>query len=244
MNHKSILIKHDGFYQVDWDVETNLQLAQTKLEVRLADSFAIFAEFDENITIGTFLKLLGQFSLEINTIFVSYLKGVDFGLFLAEADRSPEKPPALDWVELAWKVNMVAAADMTIIDIVPDLLGITQIIGSESDAVLDLEYVRLHDMCQFTIVEQTALDIPSDQTFQIAVEAERRWTLFDIISGFLTQISKFGSPSDKNALLTDLNLEAKMSFVELLDYVDEIEQIHDEIAHDSSGDLLDDDDND
>ena len=241
MNHTSILIKQDGFYRVDWDVETNLQLAQTKISTGLAGSFASFTEFDENITIGTFLTLLGQFNTEINTIFTAYLNGVDFTLFLAEVDQSPEKPPVLDWVELAWKVNMVATSDMTIIDIVPDLLGITQIIGRESDAVLELEYVRLRDLCQFKIVEQTALDIPSDQTFQIAVEAERRWTLFDIISGFLAQISKFGSPSDKETLLTDLNLEAKMSFVELLDYVDEIEQIHDEIAQDNSGDLLDED---
>lgn len=244
MDHKSILIKQDGFYQVDWDTETNLPSAQVRIDTRLSGSFAIFAEFDENLTIGTFLKLLGEFSTEVNTIFNGYLNGVDFNLFLKEAEAISEKPPVIDWVELAWKVRMVASTDMTIIDIMPNLLGITQIIGSDSDVVTELDYIRLRDICQFSIVEQTALDIPSDQTFQIAVEAERRWTLFDIISGFLAEISKFGSPSDKNDLLTDLNLEAKMSFTELLEYVDEIENLHDEIEQDNTGDLLDDNDDD
>ena len=139
---------------------------------------------------------------------------------------------------------MIASTDMTIVDIMPNLLGITQIVGSESDVVTELDYVRLRDICQFKIVEQTALDIPDAKTFQIAVEAERRWTLFDIISGFLSEISKFGSPSDKEALLADLNLEAKMSFTELLEYVDEIENLHDEIEQDNTGDLLDDSDDD
>jgi hypothetical protein len=244
VNHKSILIKQDGFYLVDWDTDTNLPSSQAKINDRLSSYFAIFSEFDENLTIGTFLNLLGEFSTEVNAVFNGYLSGADFNLFLKEAEYDAEKPPVIDWVELAWKVRMIASTDMTIVDIMPNLLGITQIVGSESDVVTELDYVRLRDICQFKIVEQTALDIPDAKTFQIAVEAERRWTLFDIISGFLSEISKFGSPSDKEALLADLNLEAKMSFTELLEYVDEIENLHDEIEQDNTGDLLDDSDDD
>jgi hypothetical protein len=242
--HKSILIKQDGFYLVDWDLETNQPTGQTPIAGRLSSFFGYFAEFDENITIKTFLEILGDFSDEINQVFNGYLNEIDFDLFLQETKILPIKPPAIDYIEIAWKVRMIAAADMTILDIIPNILGISLIQGSDSDVVTELDFIRLRDICQFNICEQTALDIPNDRTYQIAVEAERRWTLFDIISGFLFEISKYGSPEDKQTMIDELNKESKLSFSELMDYVDEMEQLKDEIEKDSQSDLLDDDEDD
>ena len=244
MLHKSILIKQDGFYLVDWDLETNQQTTQTMIAGRLSTFFGYFAEFDENITIKTFLEVLGDFSDEINLVFDGYLNGVDFDLFLQETQILPVKSPVIDYVELAWKVRMIAAADMTILDIVPNILGISLIQGSDSDVVTELDFVRLRDICHFSICEQTALDIPDDRTYQIVVEAERRWTLFDIISGFLGEIAKYGSPEDKQHMIDELNKESKLSFSELMEFVDEMEQLKEEIDNEKTGDLLDDDDDD
>ncbi len=240
--HKSILIKSDGLYLVNWDPETNQQIDQIRINGRISTYFANFAEFDEEVTVGDFISVLGDFTDEINTIFNGYLNEIDFDLFLQEAYLIPNKPPAIDYIELAWKVRMIAASDMTILDIVPNILGVSTIVGSDSDVITDLDFVMLRDLCKFIICEQTALDIPNNRTYQIAVEAERRWTLFDIIAGFLSEISRYGSPEEKQYMIDELNKESKLSFTELMDYVDEIEELSKEIEAESSDDLLDDDD--
>lgn len=244
MIHKSILIKQNGFYSVDWDLETNQPTTETQVTERLSSFFGYFAEFDENITVGNLMAILGDFSDEINLIFNGYLNGVDFDLFLQESQIMPTALPSIDYVELAWKVRMIAASDMTILDIVPNILGVSSIVGTDSDVITDLDFVQLRNLCKFNICEQTALDIPDDRTYQIAVEAEKRWTLFDIISGFLCEIARYGSPEEKQYMIDELNKEAKLTFSELMDYVDEIEELSKEIDSDNLGDRLDDDDDD
>ena len=244
MIHKSILIKSDGFYLVDWDPETGQPINETRLTGRLSSHFGNFAEFDNDVTVGDLLLVIGDFADEINLIFNGYLNEIDFDMFLQEAYMASIKQPAIDYIELAWKVRMTASSDMTILDIVPNLLGVSTIVGSDSDVITDLDFVMLRDLCKFTICEQTALDIPNDQTYQIAVESERRWTLFDIISGFLLEIARYGSPEEKQYMIDELNKEAKLSFSELMEYVDEIEELSKEIEIGSPDDFLDDDDDD
>ena len=244
MIHKSILIKSDGFYLVDWDPETGQPINETRLTGRLSSHFGNFAEFDNDVTVGDLLLVIGDFADEINLIFNGYLNEIDFDMFLQEAYMASIKQPAIDYIELAWKVRMIASSDMTILDIVPNLLGVSTIAGSDSDVITDLDFVMLRDLCKFTICEQTALDIPNDQTYQIAVESERRWTLFDIISGFLLEIARYGSPEEKQYMIDELNKEAKLSFSELMEYVDEIEELSKEIEIGSPDDFLDDDDDD
>ena len=244
MIHKSILIKSDGFYQVDWDPETGQPIKETSITGRLSSYFGNFAEFDNEVTVGNLLLILGEFADEVNLIFNGYLNEVDFDLFLQEAYMASIKQPALDYIELAWKVRMTASSDMTILDIVPNLLGVSTIVGSDSDVITDLDFIMLRDLCKFVICEQTALDIPNDQTYEIAVEAERRWTLFDIISGFLLEIARYGSPEEKEYMIDELNKEAKLSFTELMEYVDEIEELSKEIEIGSPDDFLDDEDDD
>ena len=94
MIHKSILIKQDGFYLVDWDLTTNQPTNQTQITGRLSSFFGYFTEFDENITIKTFLEVLGDFTDEINQVFDGYLNGVDFDLFLQETQILSVKSPA------------------------------------------------------------------------------------------------------------------------------------------------------
>ena len=244
MIHKSILIKSDGFYLVDWDPETGQPINETRLTGRLSSHFGNFAEFDNDVTVGDLLLVIGDFADEINLIFNGYLNEIDFDMFLQEAYMASIKQPAIDYIELAWKVRMIASSDMTILDIVPNLLGVSTIAGSDSDVITDLDFVMLRDLCKFTICEQTALDIPNDQTYQIAVESERRWTLFDIISGFLLEISRYGSPEEKQYMIDELNKESKLSFSELMEYVDEIEELSKEIEIGSPDDFLDDEDDD
>jgi len=242
--HKSILIKSDGFYQVDWDPETGQPIKETSITGRLSSYFGNFAEFDNDVTVSNLLLIIGDFADEVNLIFNGYLNEVDFDLFLQEAYMASIKQPALDYIELAWKVRMTASSDMTILDIVPNLLGVSTIVGSDSDVITDLDFIMLRDLCKFVICEQTALDIPNDQTYEIAVEAERRWTLFDIISGFLLEIARYGSPEEKEYMIDELNKEAKLSFTELMEYVDEIEELSKEIEIGSPDDFLDDEDDD
>jgi hypothetical protein len=242
--HKSILIKSDGFYLVDWDPETGQPINETRLTGRLSSHFGNFAEFDNDVTVGDLLLVIGDFADEINLIFNGYLNEIDFDMFLQEAYMASIKQPAIDYIELAWKVRMIASSDMTILDIVPNLLGVSTIAGSDSDVITDLDFVMLRDLCKFTICEQTALDIPNDQTYQIAVESERRWTLFDIISGFLLEIARYGSPEEKQYMIDELNKESKLSFSELMEYVDEIEELSKEIEIGSPDDFLDDEDDD
>jgi hypothetical protein len=242
--HKSILIKTDGFYLVEWDPETGQPINQTRITGRLSSHFGSFAEFDDEVTVGDLLLTIGDFADEVNLIFNGYLSEVDFDLFLQEAYMASIKQPAIDYIELAWKVRMIAASDMTILDIVPNLLGVSTIVGSDSDVITELDFVMLRDLCKFVICEQTALDIPNDRTYQIAVEAERRWTLFDIISGFLLEIARYGSPEEKQYMIDELNKESKLSFTELMEYVDEIEELSKEIEAESPDDLLDDEDDD
>ena len=244
MIHKSILIKSDGFYQVDWDPETGQPIKETSITGRLSSYFGNFAEFDNEVTVGNLLLILGDFADEVNLIFNGYLNEVDFDLFLQEVYMASTKQPSLDYIELAWKVRMTASSDMTILDIVPNLLGVSTIVGSDSDVITDLDFIMLRDLCKFVICEQTALDIPNDQTYEIAVEAERRWTLFDIISGFLLEIARYGSPEEKEYMIDELNKEAKLSFTELMEYVDEIEELSKEIEIGSPDDFLDDEDDD
>ena len=244
MIHKSILIKSDGFYLVDWDPETGQPINETRLTGRLSSHFGNFAEFDNDVTVGDLLLVIGDFVDEINLIFNGYLNEIDFDMFLQEAYMASIKQPAIDYIELAWKVRMIASSDMTILDIVPNLLGVSTIAGSDSDVITDLDFVMLRDLCKFTICEQTALDIPNDQTYQIAVESERRWTLFDIISGFLLEIARYGSPEEKQYMIDELNKESKLSFSELMEYVDEIEELSKEIEIGSPDDFLDDEDDD
>lgn len=239
--NKSILIKSTGFYLVDWDSDTGQQIRQTLIGDKLSPYFAYFTEFDEDVTIKQFLEVLGKFTDEINLIFTGYLGGVDFDLFLQESLILSTNQPSLDYVELAWKVRMINSSDMTILDIIPNLIGVTQLNSSDSDIITELDFVKLRDICSFIISEQTAIDIPNPKTYQIAIEAERRWALFDIISSFLGEIAKYGSPEEKSQMIDELNKEAKLSFFELMDYIDEMEELSEVIERDTPEDLLDDD---
>jgi hypothetical protein len=242
--NKSILIKTSGFYLIDWDPETNVQIGQSRISETLTPYFGYFTEFEDGVTVKDLLEVIGDFSEEINLVFSGYLGGVDFDLFLQESLILSTGQPSIDYIEIAWKVRMISTPDMVVLDIIPNILGVTEIVGSDSDVVTELDFIKLRDLCKFTICEQTALDIPSPKTYQIAVEAERRWTLFDIISGFLSEISKYGSPEEKSQMIDELNKESKLSFSELLKYVDEIEQLSEEIETGNPEDLLGNDEDD
>jgi len=60
----------------------------------------------------------------------------------------------------------------------------------------------------------------------------------------LGEIAKYGSPEDKQHMIDELNKESKLSFSELMEFVDEMEQLKEEIDNEKTGDLLDDDDDD
>lgn len=240
--NKTILITSTGFYLVDWDPETSMQRGQTRLLGSLVPYFGYFTEFDEGVTVKNFIEAIGEFDEEIDRVFSGYLRGVEFNLFLQEALIMPTSELSMDYIELSWKVKMISAPDMIVLDIIPNMIGVTEINGSTSDVITELDFIKLRNICQFVISEQTALDIPNPKTNQIVIETERRWTLFDIISGFLSEISKYGSPEEKSQMIDELNKESKLSFLELLEYVDEIESLSETIENEDPEDLLDDDD--
>ena len=95
MIHKSILIKSDGFYLVDWDPETGQPISETRLTERLSSYFGNFAEFDNDVTVGDLLLVIGEFVDEINLIFNGYLNEIDFDMFLQEAYMASITQPAI-----------------------------------------------------------------------------------------------------------------------------------------------------
>jgi hypothetical protein len=133
---------------------------------------------------------------------------------------------------------------MTLLDIIPTLIGVRELTDTDLDEIHDLDFVRLRDICQFKICAATALDIPNPETYEISVAAEKRWTLFEIISGILSELSKYGTPLQKLEVIEDLNSASKISFSDLLAYMDELETTNNEGFFGLSGDSLDDDEDD
>ena len=71
---KSILIRANGFYLVEWDQQTGNQVAQVQIKHQLARHLGAYAEFDETATVGTFIYLLNDFVDEVEYIFNYYFK--------------------------------------------------------------------------------------------------------------------------------------------------------------------------
>ena len=241
---ESILIGSNGFYLINWDQSTGEQKSKVQIKNQLARYLGAYAEFDEKTTLGTFICLLNDFADEVEYIFNYYLNGVEFNEFFQESLLEPITPPEIDFIDLAWNVRLIISSDLTIIDFIPTLIGVKELPEVDLDEIYDLDFIRLRDMCQFKLCAATAIDIPNSESHEVVVSAERRWTLFEIISGVLQEISKYGNPQDKLEIIEDLKSSSKISFSDLLEYIDDLETNKRDDFPGLTGDDLDEDDDD
>ena len=239
----SILIKANGFYLIEWDSETGTQISSKQIKNQISKYLSAYAEFDESATVGNFLYLLNDFADETEYIFSSYLNGVDFNEFLKESLTESTKPQELDFIDLVWNVRIIVSEEMNILDILPTMIGVKELKEDpEMDEIHDLDFIELRDIAHLKICAATSFDVPDPNTYQIGVSAEKRWTLYEIISGFLSEISKHGSPADRLLKISEITEESKMSLDELLEYMEELESSNFDLGN--SGIILEDDDED
>lgn len=185
-------------------------------------------EFEDGVRVRDFLNLLKKHEVHVNLVFCGYLGDAKLADFLAELDHKPDPESAteIEVVEFFWDVELEPLTESEFEELAefkimkrPSIRGISA--GSEEEAddniifenEFDLAIIALRNFADKHIsinkyVEYAAFDDIAEPMPNILLDGEMDWTLMDIISAFLTEISYYGTPEDQKVIHDEIMKEA------------------------------------
>lgn len=181
----------------------------SKLDGPITKYFNVLTEIKEDVTVEDFMFNLEKHEVIIDYCLCGYLNDVPFKLFLNEVYKDSEDSD-LEEIELVWE-GEIMNKDLAMVGYLRGWLSRKRIeeIGEEFDAPLDISFMPLPmwKKCKLSLNENMIIsdygEIDNiDQ--QLLYEGFYRWTLFEVMSNFLTEISLAGPPDDVRKLHSEL----------------------------------------
>lgn len=206
-----------------------------------------FIELERNITVADLVTHLAKHKDIIDLVFCGYMSDVKMEELAKELDFEPEAEldinKELSYIELYWNTELTPLDDEVDgvefnIEQWPAFRGIY---SADIDEVsvfennFDLSLIALRNFKNKKLVidefvEFMDLDTesPSQETL---FTGQKSWTLFDLIVGFLTEVTLHGNPDSQRFIKEDIekdiaeleNTQSIITSVELFDYLDSLD---------------------
>lgn len=209
-----IIIYKDKITATQFETELNdwIEYDITTLNQPLAKYFNRYVYIKEDVTVEDFMNHLERYEAEIDICFAGYNNEVPLRLFLEEMREEPKEGIGSDYsdVELVWQGEILNNT----IGIFGHLLAFlseekTNEVGEENATPINLNWLPINvwKHCKFTasdIIMINNLGTIDDLQDELFFEGYRHWTLFEIISNFLTDITFNGTPEQRNKIASQL----------------------------------------
>ena len=168
-------------------------------------------EIQPDVTVEDFMNHLREYEAAIDYCFSDYTKGAKLKLFLDDMESESIEKNDLVEVELSWEGEIIGD-DMVIIGYLRAWLTNEKIkeLGEEYEVPHDVSFASMSTWkkCKFNLNENISVINVDQQDFskrEIVFDGFYRWTLFEVISNFLMELSANGAPSERD----DLYLQMK-----------------------------------
>lgn len=203
-------------------------------------------EIEKKVTVKDLLMHLKRHEDHVSLIFCGYLGDAKLEDFIKEVQLEPDLDfkEKIELIEFYWNAELEPLSEedgfgeFTIINN-PSIRGINAIKAGETeieedfDEEIDLSLVALRNYANDVVtvnsyVEYATLDELSEPLPNVLMDGEIKWTLFDLISTLLTEISFYGTPEDQKIVREDIireeeemvNAEVVIEHPELIAYLD------------------------
>ena len=208
---RKIIIYKDRVTVTQWDEfsKTWTEHDVLKLNVPFTMHFNRLVEIHPDVTVEDFMKHLEKHESVIDYCFADYMQGISLRLFLNEMEKE-DVDSGLEDVELFWEGETINH-DLAIIGYLRVWLKEEKVkeLGNEFDVPHDINFLSLNSWkkCNFILNENLTI-VSHGQTHEIKndviFEGFYRWTFFEVVSNFLSELTLNGSPEQRDALLAEM----------------------------------------
>jgi len=214
-----IHIKKNGFFVKGKDAETkSVEFIEVEtLSYHLQDSVVI----DEDVTVEDLVTSLNNWAIEVDLIFAGYTKGFNIGPYFDSMKLGVvgEELDDLDFLEFHWNVEYIEYDEEVDGNITPEINFMVCFSGiNDSVKVSTFEESREYGLSLAPLRNWKHLPIKLDKVFTITsvnkdpktnvykqkkiITAERGFNFYELIGGFLYELSWHGYP-DKQEEVAD-----------------------------------------
>lgn len=208
---QKLIIYKDKITITKWE-ETSKSWAEydiSKLDGPITKYFNRITEIKDDVTVEDFMFHLERHEAIIDYCFCGYLNDVPFKLYLNEVYKDSEESD-LEEIELVWEGEIINK-DLAMVGYLRGWLSKKRIeeIGEQFDEPLDISFMPLPmwKKCRLSLNESMMIsDYGEIDNIEqnVIYEGFCRWTLFEVISNFLCEISLAGNPDEVRKLHSEL----------------------------------------
>jgi hypothetical protein len=163
-------------------------------------------EVKPDVTIEDFMKHLERYEMAIDYCFSDYLKGHPFRLFLDDMNLR-ESETDLEEIELCWEGEIINE-DFIMIGYLRGWISDEKIkeLGPEYEFPQEVNFIPIHvwKNCLFRLNDNIIINHLGDEETlekEVVFAGIYSWTLYEVISKFLEELSLNGSPNERDELL-------------------------------------------
>lgn len=203
-------------------------------------------EIEKKVTVKDILLHLKRHENHVSLIFCGYLGDAKLDDFIREVNVEPDLDfkEKIELIEFYWNAELEPLPEENgfgefAIHNNPSIRGVNTIQAGQSeidedfDEEVDLSLVALRNYANDVVtvnsyVEYATLEELTEPLPNVLMDGEIKWTLFNLISTLLTEISFYGTPEDQKMVREDIireeeemvNAEVVIEHPELISYLD------------------------
>jgi hypothetical protein len=172
--------------------------------------FNRIVEIKPDVTVEDFMNHLHKYEDIINECFIGFNNEIPLVYFVEEMNTESTVDTNLAEIELYW-VGEVQENDMAVLGFLRGWLKeeVIQELGQEYEIPHEMTFlpINIWKKCQFTLNENLIIkdfgtsEMPDDK---ILFDGFYSWTLFEVISNFLAELTCHGTPEERNKKLKQL----------------------------------------
>ena len=200
--------------EIDWK-ETNI----LDIGFPISDYFNHAVEFSEDLTVKDFVVLLNKYSNEIDMHFSAYNHGLEFDIYHREVLKKQQKDyfKECDEIEIIWETEVQKEEGINfIIDWVSFCGRIKNFKPKHQFDIptRNMQMSPLRDWKDLPLKLNKMIFYEETSPFQIKRSTSRlhgikQFNLFDVISGFLYELTCFGTPEQQIIMARDTREQIK-----------------------------------
>jgi hypothetical protein len=203
-----LIIYKDKITATQWkpEIEDWIENDIKTLDSPITKYFNRYVFVKEDVTVEDFLKHLEYYEKDIDFCFSGYNNDVPLRLYLDDmrTEIDVEKICVCDELEMVWQGEILSNT----ICVFGNLLAFLSEekaakLAPENNVAYNVNYLSINSWkhCKFVLNDTILINnlgSIEDMTDDLVFEGYHFWTLFDIISSFLSEITMNGTPEERN----------------------------------------------
>jgi hypothetical protein len=227
-----IYIKKSGFFVMERNTELKTDRFQ-KIESELAYHMQDIVTIDDDVTIENIMDSLMEFEKEVDILFMGHTRGFKLKPFyekMQEPLKEGDSYTDLDFIEFHWGTDYTEYDDEVDDEEKPSFYSYVSFHGvDDSVEIQTFEESRYYGMSLSPVNRWKHLPVKMDKTFfirnyvlnkdtnvyeeKVLMEAEKEFTFYELIGGFLHEMSWHGYPENQEEISNKLE-EVSLNFEE------------------------------